>query len=120
MMLQQIAWADEIRDPGEFAILDKPVELDPKAEKMAHALVESMLGEFNHVEHTDTYVERVRELVNAKAAGTTVTVREEKAATEDVSDLLAKLEESVRRHPAGKGTAKAKTKTPARKRSPAA
>ncbi len=105
LILQNIVWAADIREP-DFAILDKPVELTPKMVKAANQLVESMLGEFNQAEHVDTYVQRVRELVDAKAAGTIPAVIQAEEKAEDVSDLLAALEASVARHPAGRKRAK--------------
>lgn len=107
LILQQIVWADEIREP-EFAILDKPVELAPKTVKAAQQLLESMLGEFNHTEHTDGYVEHVRELVDAKAAGTMPAAVQAEEKAEDVSDLLAALEKSIASHPAGKAKSRAR------------
>jgi non-homologous end joining protein Ku len=54
----------------------------------------------------DEYSVRVNELVAAKESGAPVTVREEQAAEEEISDLLAALEASVARHPAGRKRAK--------------
>jgi DNA end-binding protein Ku len=117
LILQQIVWAADIREP-EFAILDKPVELAPKTVKVAQQLLESMLGPFNHAEHTDEYVERVEELVTAKAAGAPVAVHTEETGIEDVSDLLAALEKSIASHPAGNKRGKAAPAKTAGKRTP--
>jgi DNA end-binding protein Ku len=97
LILQNITWADEIRDPREFAILDKPVEITPKMLKAAQQLVESMMVEqFNHAQHTDGYAERVRALVDAKAAGAVpMPASAEDEGSEDVSDLLVALERKV-------------------------
>ena len=64
-------------------------------------VVESMASDFHPEEFTDTYQEQLRELVEAKLAGGEAFATEEKPTrldeTEDVSDLLAKLEASVRK-----------------------
>jgi DNA end-binding protein Ku len=116
MVIHPMHWPDEVRSTGELKIPDK-VDLDPKAVKLAHMLVESLLVErFDPEQFTDTYTARVDELIDVKAAGAPVVASAEDTGTEDVSDLLAALEKSIQRHPAGKQ----RDKTPARKRPPAA
>jgi DNA end-binding protein Ku len=95
LTLQNLAWADEIRTP-DFPALDKPVSLDPKMLDMAQLLVESMYADFDPTAHTDTYTDRLVELVAAKAAGEELAPVEKKA-SEDVSDLLAALEASIKK-----------------------
>jgi DNA end-binding protein Ku len=109
-------WPDEIRDP-DFPVLDKKVDVKPAELKMAGQVVESMADDFNPDRYHDTYQEELRELVEAKLEGGEAFTREEKPAeldeTEDVSDLLAKLEASVKaRSGAQKSSAK---KAPAKK-----
>ena len=106
LALQPIVWNDELREP-DFAVLAREVVLKPEAVKMATMLVEAMVGEFDAADYVDKYTVRVTELIDAKASGAPLTVREEAEAVEEVSDLLAALEASVARHPAGKGRAKA-------------
>jgi DNA end-binding protein Ku len=98
---------------------------------MAGQVVESMTDDFHPEQYTDTYQEQLQEMVEAKLAGGQAFATTEAPAklddTEDVSDLLAKLEASVRRRreesaartkaepsdePAAKGPAK---KAPAKK-----
>lgn len=132
MVVHTLLWPDEIRDP-DFPSLDTPAEVRPAELKMANQVVESMAADFHPEEFTDTYQEQLREMVEAKLAGGEAFATEEKPArldeSEDVSDLLAKLEASVRRRreesasrqqagdtePAKKAPAK---KTPARKAAP--
>jgi DNA end-binding protein Ku len=68
---------------------------------MAGQVVESMTDDFHPEQYTDTYQEQLQELVEAKLSGGQAFTTEEKPArlddTEDVSDLLAKLEASVKR-----------------------
>jgi DNA end-binding protein Ku len=94
LTLQNLAWADEVRQ-ADFPALDKPVELDPKELELAALLVQSMHGDFDPAAYTDTYTERLGELVEAKAAGGELAPVQKVEATEDVSDLLAMLQASI-------------------------
>lgn len=126
MVIHTLLWPDEIRDP-DFPVLDKEVDIKPAELKMAGQVVESMADEFDPDRYHDTYQEQLQELVDAKLEGADAFTVEDKPAeldeTEDVSDLLAKLEASVRarsdakKEPAEKAPAKkaAAKKAPAKK-----
>jgi DNA end-binding protein Ku len=95
LVLHNLRWADEIRReevPGLGA------EFSDAELEMAQNLVESMSGEpFDVNAETDTYQERLQALIEAKATGGTFeTEFAAVEATTDVSDLLAKLEASVK------------------------
>jgi DNA end-binding protein Ku len=130
MVVHTLLWPDEIRDP-DFPSLDTDVEVRAPELKMAGQVVESMTDDFHPEQYTDTYQEQLQEMVEAKLSGGQAFATTEAPAklddTEDVSDLLAKLEASVRRRreesaartkaepsdePAAKGPAK---KAPAKK-----
>ena len=116
MVVHTLLWPDEIRDP-DFPVLDKKVEIKPAELKMAGQVVESMAEEFNPDRYRDTYQEQLQELIDAKLEGGEAFTAEEQPKDldepEDVSDLLAKLEASVKAR-SGDGEAPAK-KTPAKK-----
>lgn len=116
MVVHTLLWPDEIRDP-DFPVLDKKVEIKPAELKMAGQVVESMADDFNPDRYHDTYQEQLRELIDAKLEGGEAFITEEQPAeldeTEDVSDLLAKLEASVKAR-SGNGRSSA-TKAPAEK-----
>ncbi|MGO9697080.1 MAG: Ku protein [Mycobacterium sp.] len=116
MVVHTLLWPDEIRDP-DFPVLDKKVDIKPAELKMAGQVVESMAEDFNPDRYHDTYQEQLQELIEAKLEGgeafTTEEQPKELDETEDVSDLLAKLEASVKAR-SGDGEAPAK-KTPAKK-----
>ncbi|GJN97790.1 non-homologous end joining protein Ku [Mycobacterium marinum] len=121
MVVHTLLWPDEIRDP-DFPVLDKEVEIKPAELKMAGQVVESMAEDFNPDRYRDTYQEQLQELIDAKLEGGEAFTAEEQPAeldeTEDVSDLLAKLEASVKaRSGDGKSAAKKSTaeKAPAKK-----
>ncbi|OBI05277.1 Ku protein [Mycolicibacter heraklionensis] len=116
MVVHTLLWPDEIRDP-DFPALDTKVEVKPAELKMAGQVVESMADEFDPDRYHDTYQEQLHELIAAKLEGDEAFTPEERPAeldaTEDVSDLLAKLEASVKKRSSGeKAPAK---KAPAKK-----
>ncbi|OMB98148.1 Ku protein [Mycobacterium sp. NS-7484] len=125
MVIHTLLWPDEIRDP-DFPVLDKEVDVKPAELKMAGQVVESMTDDFKPEQFRDDYQEQLHELVQAKLEGGEAFAVEEQPTeldeTEDVSDLLAKLEASVKarggakepekKEPAKKATAH---KTPAKK-----
>jgi DNA end-binding protein Ku len=120
MVIHTLLWPDEIRDP-DFPVLDKKIEVKPAELKMAGQVVESMADDFNPDRYHDDYQEHLQELVQAKLEGgeafTTEEQPKELDETEDVSDLLAKLEASVKARSSGdKAPAK---EAPAAKKSPA-
>lgn len=99
MIVHTLLWPDEIRDP-DFPVLDQDIEIKPAELTMAGQVVDSMTEEFRPEQFHDTYREQLRELIEAKIEGgeafTTDEQRTELDETEDVSDLLAKLEASVK------------------------
>jgi DNA end-binding protein Ku len=108
MVVHTLLWPDEIRDP-DFPVLDKKIEIKPAELKMAGQVVESMTDDFQPEKFTDTYRQEMLELIQAKIEGGEAFTVEEPAPadldeTDDVSDLLAKLEASVQ---ARKGGSKA-------------
>src|SRR3569623_3053148 len=119
MIIQTLLRPDEIRDP-DFPSPDAKVDIKPAELKMAGQVVESMTDEFNPDRYHDDYQEQLHELVQAKLEGgeafTTEEQPKELDETEDVSDLLAKLEARVR---ARSGNGEAQPKTAPAKTSPA-
>jgi DNA end-binding protein Ku len=104
MVIHTLLWPDEIRDP-DFPVLDKEVEIKPAELKMAGSVVESMTDDFHPDQFRDDYQEQLHELVQAKLEGGEAFTAEEQPTeldeTEDVSDLLAKLEASVKARKSG-------------------
>jgi len=100
MVVHTLLWPDEIREP-DFPALDQDVEVRAPELKMAGQVVESMAGDFQPDHYTDTYQEQLQALVESKLAGGQAFTAAEAPTrlddTDDVSDLLAKLEASVRR-----------------------
>ena len=122
MVIQTLLWPDEIRDP-DFPVLDKKVEIKPAELKMASQVVESMTDDFNPDRYHDDYQEQLHELIQAKLEGgeafTTEEQPKELDETEDVSDLLAKLEASVKARRGGPMATSPTAKKAAAKKAPA-
>jgi DNA end-binding protein Ku len=124
MVVHTLLWPDEIRDP-DFPELDKKVEIKPAELKMAGQVVESMTDDFHPEAFTDNYRVEMMELIQAKIdGGEAFAVEEQPAAdldeTDDVSDLLAKLEASVKaRQSGGESAKKAPAKKTSAKKTPA-
>ena len=99
MVVHTLLWPDEIRDP-DFPSLDTKVEIKPAELKMAEQVVDSMADDFNPDQFRDDYQQQLHELIEAKLEGGEAFPTEEQPkeldVTDDVSDLLAKLEASVR------------------------
>ncbi len=130
MVVHTLLWPDEIRDP-DFPSLDTKVEIKPAELKMAEQVVDSMADDFNPDQFRDDYQQQLHELIEAKLEGGEAFPTEEQPkeldVTDDVSDLLAKLEASVRNRraesakkaPARKAAKKAVAKKAAAEKAPA-
>ncbi|GAB3482857.1 non-homologous end joining protein Ku [Nocardiopsis coralliicola] len=111
-------WHDEVRPPS--AVLDPPAEGQAKKAELdlAAQLIEAMAVDFRPEDYSDTYEERLEELIDAKAKGRTVHYRAEKPAPKGtVVELSDALRESLqkRRAKRGKGSGKG---APSPRRSP--
>ncbi|MDX2593735.1 Ku protein [Streptomyces sp. WI03-4A] len=113
LVLQTLHWADEVRDPGsELPELPSGRAGSGKELRMALQLVDALSGEWQPERYHDTYQEKVRELVKAKAEGQEVAVAEAPPEATNVIDLMQVLEgslEAARSGRGGKETAERKT-----------
>jgi DNA end-binding protein Ku len=122
LVLQTLHWADEVRDPRkELPELPSGRAGKGKELDMALQLVDALSGPWNPARYHDTYQDKVRELVQAKAEGQEVAVAEEAPQATNVVDLMEALQGSLEktRSAGGKKPAasrkKTATRTPARK-----
>jgi DNA end-binding protein Ku len=100
MVLQSLLWPDEVRVPEFAGISDDDVTVREQELKMAGSLVESLAADFDPAAFSDEYREAVLALLERKLAGEDVITPEPAAQTDDtgtVVDLMAALQESVRR-----------------------
>ncbi|MFJ4283938.1 Ku protein [Streptomyces massasporeus] len=96
LVLQTLHWADEVRDPGkELPELPSGRAGKGKELDMALQLVDSLSGPWEPSRYRDTYQEKVRELVKAKAEGQEVAAAEEAPAATNVVDLMQALQGSI-------------------------
>lgn len=96
LVLQTLHWADEVRDPRKelpempSGRAGKGKELD-----MALQLVDTLSGPWEPARYHDTFQEKVRELVRAKAEGREITAEAEPPAATNVVDLMEVLQGSL-------------------------
>lgn len=103
MTLQTLLWPDEIRVP-DFEFLSADVQLGDKELDMAASLIETMASDFDPSQFEDTYQVELAKLIEAKAGGEQAFVEPEKPADtgdDEVADLLAALQASVKDRAAG-------------------
>ncbi|GHB45905.1 non-homologous end joining protein Ku [Streptomyces viridiviolaceus] len=113
LVLQTLHWADEVRDPGkELPELPSGRAGRGKELDMALQLVDALSGPWDPSRYHDTYQEKVRDLVRAKAEGEEVAVAEEPPAATDVIDLMEVLQGSLDR---ARGTGGGRQPSPRRK-----
>ncbi|MBC2906251.1 hypothetical protein [Streptomyces cupreus] len=123
--MQTLHWADEVRDPGK-ELPELPSRRAGKGKELTLAvqLVDALSASWDPGRYHDTYQEKVRELVQAKAEGQEIAVAEEAPQATNVIDLMSVLQGSLdqaRGKKAGSESRQTK-KAPARKtaRKPAA
>ncbi|MET8572716.1 Ku protein [Streptomyces sp. NPDC004783] len=112
LVLQTLHWADEVRDPvKELPELPTGHAGRGKELDMALQLVEALSGPWEPARYHDTYQEKVRELVRAKAEGQEVALAEEPPAATNVVDLMEVLQGSLDRAKDEAGRRPAATRT---------
>jgi DNA end-binding protein Ku len=110
LTLHTIYYANEVRRVAEYHDFEAPRTTD-KEIQLADQLLATLEAPFRIEEFKDSYQERLRELVEAKAEGKTVRATEKKKVA-PVIDLMAALRQSLestaaQRKPAGKTAARA-------------
>jgi DNA end-binding protein Ku len=103
--LERMYFADEIRPPDELR--PERARLAKQELEMAAALIDRFKGSFDPTKYSDTYTDRLRDVIRRKQKGETVTV-EEPPAEEETPDLMEALRASIdanarpRRRPAAR------------------
>jgi DNA end-binding protein Ku len=141
-VLETMLWPDEVRTP-DFAFLDEDVEVRDQELAMAGSLIETLTGDFDPTQFSDSYREALQAVIDAKVQGREVVQPEGAQPTAGtVVDLMAALRASVdaakakqsggadeapaprkaakkaaaKKAPAKKATGKAAAKAPAKQR----
>ncbi|HSO48731.1 MAG TPA: Ku protein [Rhizobiaceae bacterium] len=94
IVLLQMRWASQVRDP-EGLELPPAKDVQKKELDMAVRLVDQMTETFDPTEYQDTYTETLLKFIEDKAAGKAREPEEEEAIPSEVTDLFAKLRESL-------------------------
>lgn len=94
LVLTTMRYGYDVVDPSGFEEL-QALKAPQKAElDLAKKIIADLSGDFDINEYTDTYRQRVEELIQKKLKGETVTV--EKAPKEEVKGLMAALQETLK------------------------
>ncbi|GAB3493264.1 Ku protein [Amycolatopsis cihanbeyliensis] len=99
LTMDTLLFAEDVRDPEtELGGLPELPEIGRKERDMAVDLIESMSTRWQPEDYPDTSTQRVRELIEDKKAGRTVTVAAEAPEPTNVVDLTEALSASIQRH----------------------
>ncbi|MEV7192044.1 Ku protein [Streptomyces sp. NPDC093510] len=111
LVLQTLHWADEVRDPDqELPELPSGHAGKGKERDMAVQLIDALDAPWEPAKYHDTYQEKVRELVRAKAEGQEIEAAEEAPQATNVVDLMEVLQGSLDRARGSKGKGKGEGK----------
>jgi DNA end-binding protein Ku len=94
IVLNQMRYASEIKDPGELS-LPGVGEVSDQELALAENLIETLTGEWKPDEYTDTYAEDLRRIIQAKIDGREPQAEAEAPIPIEVTDLFAKLSQSL-------------------------
>jgi DNA end-binding protein Ku len=104
IVLNQMRYASEIRDPSELT-LPGLGEVAEKELGMAVSLIETLTGEWQPEQYHDTYTEDLQRIIQAKIEGREPTSETEAPVPIEVTDLFAKLSQSLEQARQQKGEA---------------
>ncbi|MCW4005414.1 MAG: Ku protein [Candidatus Bathyarchaeota archaeon] len=94
LVLTTLRYAYDVGDPHSTEELKK-LKAPSKTElELAKKIINDLSGEFDITQYKDTYRQKVEELIEKKLKGETVTV--EKAPKEEVKELMAALQETLK------------------------
>ena len=94
-VLETMLWPDEVRT-ASFDFLDEDIEVRPQELAMAGSLIETLTGEFDPAQYSDSYREALQAVIDAKIEGREVVQPEGAQPTSGtVVDLMAALRASV-------------------------
>ena len=121
LIVRNMLWADELR-PAEFPILEGVDDsvIDQRLWPVASQMIDSMVTEWKPESYTDAYVDALCEAIEAKASGAEIVAVADGPASggvDDVADILARLEQSIKVQESAPKKAAAKKAAPRRKAS---
>lgn len=116
LVLETMHFGDEVRSPAdirELEVLADGIEIDDRERAAAKRLVESLTSDWDPDQYTDTYRERVLDLVARKADGERIVTEKAEEPEASVTDLMAVLEASLNEARQKRGEAPNAASTPA-------
>lgn len=100
LLLNQLRYHAEIREAPDVEKSDK---ISPKEVQLAVKLIQQLTEKFKPEQFKDTYIEALKKVIDAKAAGKKITVAApKKASSATVKDLMDVLKESLNTSSGGK------------------
>jgi DNA end-binding protein Ku len=102
LVLNQMRYVSELRDPGELT-LPAVGEVSEKELALAENLIETLTGEWQPDQYTDTYADDLRRIIQAKIDGREPEAQAEAPIPIEVTDLFAKLSQSLEKAKQQKG-----------------
>jgi DNA end-binding protein Ku len=95
LMLIQLRFQDELRTPDDLHIPDK-AEYTKKELDIALMLISQLEAHFNASEYKDTYTDELKKIIESKAKGKPVRVKDDKLPVPtDMRDLMSILKQSL-------------------------
>jgi DNA end-binding protein Ku len=94
LVLTTLRYAYEVVDPRDMEELSDIKKPSKEELDMAVKIIQNLSGEFDISEYHDTYREKVEDLIEKKMKGETVVAETPKK--EEVKELMAALEETVK------------------------
>ena len=121
LAMSTLRFADEVIARSEIdALPSRRPRADAKELRLATQIVDALEADWKPTKYHDTYTEELRELIERRAKGETVTIDEAPAEKAEVLDLMAALSASVaaaKRGRRGTRAARPSRKAPTRKSS---
>jgi DNA end-binding protein Ku len=94
--LERMYFADEIRPTEELR--PERARVSAKELEMAAALIDRFKGSFDPSKYSDTYTDKLLDVIKRKQKGETVTVEEPETPEEEAPDLMEALRASIETH----------------------
>ncbi|MCP3027306.1 Ku protein [Halobacillus sp. A5] len=95
LIMETIHFPDEVRDTADVPNVPEETELSKKEVSTAITLIDQLTAEFDPEKYTDDYRTALLELIDAKRNNEEITTTKQKAAPENVSNLMEALEKSL-------------------------
>ncbi len=94
LVLTTLHYADEVADPSRLEELKQLMEPKKDELDLAKRIVSDLSGEFDIKKYDDTYKEKIKQLIQKKMKGETVTY--EKPVKEEAKELMVALQETLK------------------------